>query len=124
MNETQVLHELTVDLQRAPRRRVLYLEGKTDLPIFFGLLGVTMPRDGVYQGVLVREVDGSTKVRSCVKIAAQKGRPFSGIHGIVDGDGATFAELSKSFLAPGSHLHQWPAYCIENMLVKTGWPER
>ena len=54
MNEKALLQEIEEDLQKAPEHKVLYLEGKTDAAIFFGLLGVTAAADDVHQGVLVR----------------------------------------------------------------------
>ena len=70
MNETALLRELKADLQRAPAQVVIYLEGKTDLPVLFGMLGVAAPRDDVHQGVLVRglkdQSSGSSAVRAAV----------------------------------------------------------
>ena len=38
MNEPDLLREMGADLQSAPAGKVIYLEGKTDVPIFFALL--------------------------------------------------------------------------------------
>jgi len=141
VNETEVLRELNQDLQRADAQRVVYLEGKSDLPIFLALLGSSMPDteaptpgssrlpvpDGVeHRGVLVRGLSGRSRpgsgsiaVRDRVDLAARRG--YTGVYGITDGDGERFATLAASFAAPGP-CFRWPAYCIENLLVRTGWP--
>src|SRR5262249_31792909 len=42
---------------------------------------------------------------------------------IIDGDGLPLAQLAAGFDAPfAGPLFTWKAYCIESMLVKTGWP--
>ncbi len=38
MNEPALRRKMAVDLQIAPARKVVYLEGKTDVPILSGLL--------------------------------------------------------------------------------------
>ena len=120
-----MLREINADLQKAPAQSVIYLEGKTDLPIFFGLLGISAPRDGIHRGVLVRGLKDSSSgggaVRARVDVAARKG--YRGIFGVTDGDGERLATLEAAFFAPFSGpAFRWPAYCIENLLVKTGWP--
>lgn len=130
MNETILLREINQDLQVAPSRVVVYLEGKTDLPIFFALLGVRPPTDGIHSGVLVRglrdsgaggSASGGSAVRMRVEAAVRNG--YAGIFGITDGDGDALATLGASFSAPFlGPAFRWPAYCIENLLVKTGWP--
>jgi hypothetical protein len=126
VNETALLQEMTADLQSAPARTVIYLEGKTDTPMFFGLLGVPAPRDGLHQGVLVRGLKdnsgtGGSSVRSRVELAVAKGYPR--IYGVIDGDGQPFTQLSASFDAPfAGPLFTWKGYCLESLIVKTGWP--
>jgi hypothetical protein len=126
MNEIQVLRDLTTDLQLAPAQQVIYLEGKTDIPIFFALLGLSSPRAEIHQGVLVRGLErksGAAAVRSYVEVAARSGPAYAGIRGITDGDGESFSVLSANFAPPfAGPCFRWPAYCIENMMVKTGWP--
>lgn len=124
MNEVELVKELEGDLQRAPT--VIYLEGKEDVPIFFGLLGIPKPLDNLHHGVLVRGLtttsgQGCRSVRMRVEIAAK--RRYRGIHGIVDGDGEALATLAVTFDRPhAGPLFTWKAYCIENLLVRTGWP--
>lgn len=126
MNEKQILQELNADRQRAPASKVIYLEGKTDTPIFFALLGRSEPRDGLHQGVLVKPLEdrsgmGGTSVHRRVALAQHHGYP--GIFGIVDGDGKPLSHLANQFDAPyGGPLFTWKCYSIENLLVKTGWP--
>jgi hypothetical protein len=114
------------DLQKAPANKVIYLEGKTDTPVFFALLGVTEPRDSVHQGVYVRALKdksgmGGSSVRLRVELA-KKSR-YRGIFGVIDGDGEPLNQLSSSFDAPFTGpLFIWKGYAIENLLVKTGWP--
>jgi hypothetical protein len=126
MNETQLLAEMRQDLQRAPGRVVVYLEGKTDPPVFFALLGVPAPRDDIHRGVLVRGLrdtsSGGDAVRARVEAAARNAG-YAGVRGITDGDGESAAVLGASFAPPfAGPAFRWPAYCIENLLVKTGWP--
>ena len=126
MNETVLLREIVADLQTAPARKVVYLEGKTDTPMLFGLLGVPAPRDDVHKGVLVRGLkdssgSGGSSVRSRVDLAAAKG--YAGVYGVIDGDGRAIVELSASFDAPFiGPIFTWKGYCLESLLVKTGWP--
>ena len=124
--EQQLLQEMNADLQTAPAAKVIYLEGKTDAPVFWGLLGVPEPRDGVHKGVYVRALRdvsgmGSSSVTRRVKLAEEKG--VRGIFGIVDGDGEPLSTLVARFDAPfAGPLFTWKSYSIENLLVKTGWP--
>jgi hypothetical protein len=117
---------MNADLQTAPAGKVIYLEGKTDMPVFFALLGVPEPRDGLYQGVYVRGLKdksgmGGSSVRQRVELAQQNG--YRGIFGIVDGDGEALTQVSARFDAPFTGpLFTWKCYAIENLLVKTGWP--
>jgi hypothetical protein len=126
MSEVRLLQELQADLQLAPAAKVIYLEGKTDVPIFFALLGVREPRDGIHRGVLVRGLgdrsgSGGSSVVKRVELAAQVG--YSGIFGLTDGDGASLADLAARFDLPFSGpCFAWKGYCIENLLAKTGWP--
>lgn len=127
MNEKELLTEINRDRQTAPARQVIYLEGKTDTPMFFGLLGVPAPRDGVYKGVLVRGLDnnksgsGGASVRNRVELATVKGYPR--IYGVIDGDGVALASLAARFDPPfPGPLFTWKGYCLESLIVKTGWP--
>jgi hypothetical protein len=124
MNETELLREIQRDLQTAPQG-VVYLEGKSDPPIFFALLGVPTPADSIHRGVLVRGLkdgdSGKAAVKARVDVAQNKGYPR--VYGIVDGDGEDLATLAARFAHPFvGPLFSWPAYAVENMLVKTGWP--
>jgi hypothetical protein len=119
VNETELLQELQQARQLAPR--VVFVEGPTDLPVFFGLIGIPRPRLDVHDGVLVKALSGRSRVRAMVELAARSG--IRGIFGITDGDGEPLATLTASFAPPfAGPLFRWPTYAIENLLVKTGWP--
>lgn len=126
MNPTMLLQELNADRQTAPAGKVIYLEGKTDVPIFFALLGVPAPRDGVHQGVYVRGLkdtsgQGGSSIKARIELSAARG--YRGITGVVDGDGEALEALAASFEAPyAGPLFHWKSYAIENLLVRTGWP--
>ena len=88
-----------------------------------------MPRDGVYQDVLVKGLSahgrapgsGSSSVRKRLEVAP-KGRRIC-VFGILDGDGLSHAHLRMAFDDPHpGPLFQWKAYCIENLLARTAWP--
>jgi hypothetical protein len=125
VNETLLLREVGQDLQSAPAQVVIYLEGKTDPPIFFALLGVAASVDSLHRGVLVRGLkdtsSGGAAVKARIQVAEKNG--YAGVYGIVDGDGDSLATLTARFASPfAGPCFCWPAYCIENMLVKSGWP--
>lgn len=126
MNEKDLLREMQTDLQGSPLRKVIYLEGKSDIPIFFALLGATVPRDNIHEGVLVRGLrdvsgGGGEAVRTRTALAARAG--YRGVFGITDGDGESRLALAKVFDAPYSGpCFTWKAYCIESLLVKACWP--
>lgn len=138
----RLINELMADDQRVRGARgvawpvVLYLEGQTDPAILGGLLGVrepTISNDGrfFHRGCLVRGLSakrgsGATGVRALVNKAQEPG-VARGLNarfvGVVDGDGRSLTELHSPFdeLNRGP-MYDWPAYCIENMLVQAGWP--
>src|SRR5205814_634541 len=69
----------------------------------------------------LREGAGGAAVRQRVELAAAKG--YQGIFGLIDGDGRDLAESARTFDPPHpGPLFMWKAYCIENLLAKTGWP--
>lgn len=128
------LDEIEQDLQSSGGRGVVYLEGISDPPVFFALLGVAAPlvldRDRFLHphGVLVRGLSanrgsGASAVRRLVALAAEHRR--GPVYGFVDGDGAPYADLARDFDAPfKGPLFRWKGYAIENVLVRTGWPHR
>ncbi len=129
MNDAGHLNQIEEDLRDAPEEMIIYLEGKTDPDVFFALLGLPRPADGLHQGVLVkglkdegrRRGSGSSAVTAIVDVAARFGRPR--VFGIVDGDGLPLESLGSKFDPPHlGPLFFWKAYCIENQLAKTGWP--
>jgi hypothetical protein len=127
MNNPDALwKEINGDLASAPARRVVYLEGRTDLPMFFATLGVKEPLGGLHDDILVKALkdeggSGSNSVRARLAVATEKKIP--GIFGIIDGDGESLATLTKTFDAPhNGPLFTWKAHCMENVLVQTGWP--
>jgi hypothetical protein len=133
MNERELQSELERDLRLAAEtEKVLYLEGITDVGVFLGLLGRIPPstlagRGEIIDGVQVRGLratagSGSSGVRQRVEVATRLG--YRGIHGMLDGDGRTLAELATAFDAPlAGQLHQWKTYCIENLLAQVTWPD-
>ena len=120
----KLIVEIGQDLQSAGA--VLYLEGKTDVPILLGLLGASSTgktsRGVLYEGVLIREVGGSSAVEQRLKVAREAKIP--GIFGVLDGDGRPLSELIPEFDAPhAGPQFRWKGYCIENLLARAGWPE-
>jgi hypothetical protein len=132
MNLATLQEEVEFLIPKAPSGTILYLEGKSDVEFLFALLGLAVPiRDGlgnlIHQGVLVKDCDskrgsGSAAVKARVDVAGTI--PHSGrVFGIIDGDGSPLHELAPNFDPPfPGPLFSWKAYCIENLLVKTGWP--
>ena len=126
--DTRLLKEIDGDLQLSPSKIVIYLEGKSDPSIFFALLGVPEPPDGIYRDVLVKGLSskhgsGKSAVRERVETARSQGRGYQGVFGIVDGDGALLDEIRPEFDPPYvGPVFRWKSYCIESMLCKTGWP--
>ena len=127
MSDKQLLNSLATDLRDAPARRVIYLEGKTDVDIFFALLGHVRPSGDLHQGVLIRGLkegdgSGSSAVRRRVEVGAALSKAGK-ILGILGGDGTALNQLRGQFDAPFvGPLSSWKAYCIENLLQKAGWP--
>ena len=88
MNERELLREFARDVQSAAdgRRRVLYLEGKTDVPILLALLGARDERDvsngvlhdGVWSAGLAAAARGPVRWRSGSGVSRQScGRMWS-----------------------------------------------
>ena len=129
MSEVGLLSQIRDDLRTSPVETVIYLEGRTDPKFLFALLGLPNPPDGLHQGVLVkglkdegsRRGSGSNAVMARVELASRNDLPR--VFGVMDGDGRTIEELTSSFDPPYlGPLFRWKAYCIENLLAKTGWP--
>lgn len=128
MNDKALLAEMEGSLRLADF--LLYLEGKTDVEVFWALLGAPAPPSGVHHKVLVRGLadekkrgSGSTAVRSRVEAAAKHSHLRGRVFGICDGDGAKLSELSTRFDAPyPGPLFSWKTYCIENLLAQAAWP--
>jgi len=128
MNDKDLLNSIVDDLQKSPAKTVIYLEGKTDVDIFFSLLGYSRPPGDIHQNVLIRGLQegfgsGSEAVCRRVELASAKFSNGGRFFGILDGDGVMLDDLKKKFDAPfPGPLFYWKAYCIENLLQKTGWP--
>lgn len=110
---------------------MLYLEGKTDPPILFGLLGLQTPRSDsgsryfLDSSVVVGLSQGSGRggVEALVRLAADMPQLRARVVGLTDGDGRPPSVLEPAFNADQTAgLYAWPAWCIENMLVLAGWP--
>ena len=118
-----LVRELTVDLQRARGRQVLYLEGETDIDPFFALCGVPSPIDGLRGDVLVKALTGVKEVRRRIELAEKTQGLRGHFAGIIDGDGRPLADLRREFVGPwAGPLFSWPAYNIESLMVRTAWP--
>ncbi len=129
MNDAQRLNRIQADLQRAPT--VIYLEGKTDPDVLFALLGVAHPTGNIYQDAYVVGLgqggSGRTAVQELSRVAGENSLggqvTRGGVFGVIDGDGRDLASLQGDFDPPYSGpLFSWKAYCIENLLAKSGWP--
>jgi len=127
MTDTEILNDTVNDLQAAPAQCVIYLEGRTDVQVFFALLGVVTPVGNLHQGVLVRGLtqsggSGAAAVTRRIQVATTLRRPFR-VFGLLDGDGKSLEDLAPRFDPPCiGPLFAWKAYSIENLLQKTGWP--
>ena len=130
MNRAEIRQGIEEDLRISPSKRIIYLEGKTDVEFLFGLTGRPTPPGNVeknvfHQGVLVKACNvgsGSTAVRAHVEVASEFHHPEF-VCGIIDGDGLLLDQLAASFDPPHpGPLFAWKSYCIENLLAKTGWP--
>jgi hypothetical protein len=127
MSNQALLNNLASDLRDAPDQCVIYLEGKTDVDIFFALLGHVRPSGNIHQGVLIRgleggEGSGSTAVTARVQLGPNLGGKVR-VFGFTDGDGRSLQELATQFdLLYAGPLFSWKAYAIENLLAKSGWP--
>lgn len=122
--------ELLRDLQRAVKiRRIIYLEGKTDIDVFAALISKDVAIDDVYDGVVVcglranKGGSGGNTLEMILQLADELGLREN-ISIIRDGDGQPYSQVSTSFHGAGP-LYVWPTYCIENLLaqVEGGWPD-
>ncbi len=131
MNEVQLRTSIEADFRQSGADAVLYLEGKSDPDILSAILGDREQRkfaggfiiNGVFvNGLEEKRSSGSLAVISIVTVA--KNSSIENVFGVIDGDGVSLPELASRFDAPFSGpLFTWKAYCIENLLVKTGWPK-
>ena len=125
MDTKQILATINADLTKNLAARVIYLEGKTDPPIFFGLLGRPQPHPGdpfLHQQTLVKGLTGNTAVRDYVDVA-QVGGYAGRVFGIVDGDGEELRGLAPRFDPPHvGPLFAWKAYSIEGLVTRLPWP--
>jgi hypothetical protein len=121
--DTRLVKDIDGDLQLSPSQKIIYLEGKSDPPIFFALLGIREPLDRIHQGVFVRGLSGKSDVQRHVETARTQGHGYQGVFGVVDGDGALQDETSAAFDAPfAGPVFTWKSYSIEGLLLKAGWP--
>ncbi|MBI2568441.1 MAG: hypothetical protein HYV63_15580 [Candidatus Schekmanbacteria bacterium] len=129
MSDDIRLKSIRADLQLAPT--VLYLEGKTDPPVFFALLGRECPKSSIHNDVYVvglkTQGSGGQEVRARLERARREGLSGTlgqgGVFGVVDGDGRDLATLAAELDPPyPGPLFSWKAYCIENLLARAAWP--
>jgi hypothetical protein len=123
MNEADIRTKIVADKAASGGKTLIYLEGDTDPPMFFGLLGV-QPLESqklfFHNGTGVKGLGGSTKVKEFVRIARRDN--LSDVFGIVDGDGAELACLASAFDTPFlGPVFWWKAYCIESFFPRTSW---
>lgn len=125
--EKEVLAQIDNDLFTAAAAQVIYLEGKSDPAIFFGLLGVPAPapiamhKGTVVKGLSATEGSGNTAVRQIVEVGGRL-RPGK-VFGIVDGDGEPLNSLAPMFDSPHpGPLFAWKVYSIECLLALLPWP--
>jgi hypothetical protein len=123
MDVRQILTTINGDLASAPAARVIYVEGDTDPPMFFGLLGITPAVTGsfVHQSTLVRGLGGKGKVAQYVQVALANGLAGR-VFGVADGDGEELVGLVPRFDHPYSGpLFTWKAYSIESFFPQCPW---
>lgn len=123
----KILGDIVDDLRiaRDTRGIVVYLEGKTDLPVLLALLGAqdvqSTARGVLFDGVLIRALGGSRDVERRLEVA--RDARIAGIFGVIDGDGEALAALALEFDEPyGGPRFRWKGYCIENLLTRAVWP--
>ncbi len=129
MSEREILGFMGDDLRLASGGRVIYLEGKTDVDIFWALLGLSKPSNDVRGQTLVVGLSKSNAPGAgCLAVKqrltlAKKNRQEQHFYGICDGDGRDLVKLSRRFqqAIPGKPFY-WPIHCIESMLAKAAWP--
>jgi hypothetical protein len=109
-NET-LLADVQADLQIAPR--VLYVEGESDIAMLWALLGLEAPLGNTLDQVLVKAVGGKNSIKQRLKICQTT--QIKNVFAVVDLDGESYDASQQS---PPT----WPAYCLESLLVQTGWP--
>jgi hypothetical protein len=129
MEDKKILAAINADLVTNLASRVIYLEGQTDPPIFFGLLGLSQPSGSVFlhkgtlvKGLLASDASGNMAVRRYVDLAEANG--YTGrVYGIVDGDGEELPALAAQFDPPhAGPLYAWKAYSIESLFGHLAWP--
>jgi hypothetical protein len=112
MSRSDILFaDIQADLQIAPR--VLYVEGDSDIAMFWALLGVDVPLGNTRDQVLVKAVGGKNSIKQRLKTCQSK--QLKNVFGVIDLDGEAYDANQQS-------PHAWPTYCLENLLVQTGWP--
>jgi hypothetical protein len=130
MNDTETLRTINADILTAAAQRIIYLEGVSDPPMFFGLLGVgpTVVTPGslyVHKNTavkgLAKEGSGNTAVRRYVQVA-QANNLGGKVFGVVDGDGEVLGTLATTFDPPhAGPVYTWKAYSVESFLPRTNW---
>lgn len=126
-----LVDEIEKDLRLSPTGKVLYLEGRTDVPVFLALVGHPLPETIESEGLAVEGIwirglgggkgSGGLAVRSRVRAAHERG--YGPIRGLIDGDGEGYEALVPAFDDPSAgEPHRWPTYCIENWLPQCAWP--
>lgn len=129
MNDNEILRTINGDILSAAAQRIIYLEGTSDPPMFFGLLGVTptLVTTGLYvhkktavKGLSSRG-SGNTAVRRYVQVA-HANHLAGQVFGLVDGDGEVLGKLAVTFDPPHpGPVYTWKAYSVESFLPRTTW---
>jgi hypothetical protein len=130
MDTKKVKDEISNDLFSTASTKVIYLEGKTDPSILFGLLGLPQPppssvfrhQQTLVKGFSASDGSGNERVRARVNFAQLNG--FAGqVFGIVDGDGEDLSILGSQFDHPHpGPLFAWKSYSIEGLFAQLPWP--
>ncbi len=129
MNETDILRNINGDISSAPATRIIYLEGVSDPPMFFALLGrsPTVVTADLYrhQNTAVKGLSkggsGKAAVERYIQVA-QNNKLGGRVFGVVDGDGELLTTLIPKFDHPfPGPLYTWKAYCIESLFPQCPW---
>ncbi len=129
MNEEQTRADIQADLRSSGAKTVIYLEGRSDPTLLAALLGnrgqTPIAGGFVASGIFFKVPESGGSGSHAIRYRIEVGKSLSNVNvfGVIDGDGLSLAELESGFDPPFlGPLFTWKAYCIENLIAKTGWP--